>query len=54
MNEIWNQIVDAFHEVAAAVEREVEEGHRAAQIDAQDLVEVLLAVGDWLDPPIGP
>jgi hypothetical protein len=33
-------IVDAIREVAAAVEREVDEGHRAAQIDARDLVEI--------------
>jgi len=35
----------AICEVAAAMERKVEEGHRAAQIDAHDLIEVLLAVG---------
>jgi hypothetical protein len=49
-----NRLVDAIREVVAAVQREVEEGHRAAQIDAHDLVEVLLAVADWLDPPVGP
>jgi hypothetical protein len=54
MNENRNQIVVAIREVAAAVVREVEEGHRAAQIDARNLIEVLLAVADWLDPPIGP
>jgi hypothetical protein len=41
-------------EVAAAMEREVEEGHRAAQIDAHDLIEVLQAVADRLDPPVAP
>jgi hypothetical protein len=40
-------------DVTAAVEREVEEGHRATQIDAHDLVEVLLAIADRLDPPGG-
>jgi hypothetical protein len=54
MNEIRNQIVDAIREVAAVVEREVGEGHRAAQIDAHDLVEILLSIADRLDPPVGP
>jgi hypothetical protein len=53
-NTLLNRFVDALREVAAAMEREVEEGHRAAQIDAHDLVEVLLAVADRLDPPIAP
>ena len=37
-----------------AVDREIEEGHRAAQIDAHDLVEVLLSIADRLDPPVAP
>jgi hypothetical protein len=53
-NAILNRFVDAFREVAAATEREVESGHRAAQIDAHDLIEVLLAVADRLDPPVAP
>ncbi len=53
-NAILNRFVDAIREVAAAVEREIEAGHRAAQIDAHDLVEVLLSVADRLDPPVAP
>jgi hypothetical protein len=53
-NAILNRFVDAVREVAAAIEREVEEGHRAAQIDAHDVVEILLAVADRLDPPVAP
>jgi hypothetical protein len=53
-NAILNRFVDAFREVAAAMEREVEEGHRAAQIDAHDLIEVLLSIADRLDPPVTP
>jgi hypothetical protein len=53
-NAIRNQIVDAIRGVAAVIGGEVEEGHRADQIDAHDLVEVLLAVADRLDPPVGP
>jgi hypothetical protein len=39
-------------EVANTIEREVEEGHRSAQIDAHDLVEALLAIADRFDPPV--
>jgi hypothetical protein len=52
MNEIRTQLVDAVPEVATAVEREVDEGHRAAQIDAHNLIEILLAVATRLDPPV--
>jgi hypothetical protein len=53
-NAMLSRLVDAIREVAAAIEREVEQGHRAAQIDAHDLVEVLLAIADRLDPPVAP
>jgi hypothetical protein len=53
-NALLERLVDAIREVAAAVEREVDEGHRAAQIDARDLVEILLSIADRLDPPVGP
>ena len=53
-NAILNRFVDALREVATAIEREVDEGHRSAQIDAHDLVEVLLSVADRLDPPVAP
>ena len=43
---------DSGDKAPYAVEREVEEGHRSAQIDASDLVEVLLAVADRIDPPV--
>ena len=53
-NAILNRFVDALREVAAALDRAVEAGHRPAQIDAYDLVEAFLAIADRLDPPIGP
>ena len=53
-NAILNRFVDAIREVAAAMEREVEDGHRSAQISAHDLIEILLAIADRLDPPVGP
>jgi hypothetical protein len=46
-------IADAIRHVTVAVQRAIEEGHRSRMIDADDLVEVLLAVADQLDPPVG-
>ena len=53
-NAILNRFVDALREIAAALDHEVEEGHRSAQINAHDLVEAFLAIADRLDPPTGP
>lgn len=46
-------IADAIRHVTVAVQRAIDEGHRSRMIDAEDLVEVLLAVADQLDPPVG-
>ena len=45
-------MVDAFREVAASIEQVVDSGERVAHIDANDLIEALLAVADSLDPPV--
>ncbi len=45
------QIADAIRKVTAATQAELESGRRSAHLDANDLVEVLLAVADELDPP---
>jgi hypothetical protein len=45
------QVADAIRKVTAAVQTELEAGRRSGNIDAHDLVEVLLAVADELDPP---
>ena len=45
-------IADAIRHVTVAVHRAIEEGHRSRMIDADHLVEVLLAVADQLDPPL--
>ncbi len=45
------QIADAIRKVTAAMQAELESGRRSAHLDANDLVEVLLAVADELDPP---
>lgn len=45
------QIADAIRKVTAYVQTEIDNGWRSADIDAHDVVEVLLAVADELDPP---
>lgn len=46
-----NAVADAIRRVTAKVQKAIEEGFRSRAIDADDLVEVLLAVADELDPP---
>lgn len=47
------RIADAFRAVAIKLETAIDEGHRSARIDAHDLLEMLLALADELDPPLG-
>ena len=42
-------IVDAIREVTACVQNAIETGKRSRMIDADDLVEVLLAIADRLE-----
>lgn len=46
-------LADAIREVSIAVQKAIDNGHRSRMIDADDLVEVLLAIADRLDPPVG-
>ena len=46
-------IADAIRNVTVAIQRAIDDGERSRMIDADDLVEVLLAVADQLDPPVG-
>lgn len=46
-------LVDAIQHVTACVQNEIESGRRSRQIDADDLVEVLLAIADRLDATEG-
>lgn len=48
-----HKLADAIRNVTIAMQREIDEGHRSRVIDADDLVEVLLAIADQLDPPVG-
>ena len=45
-------VADAIREVAASVQKAVAEGYRSRMIDADDLIEALLAIADRLDPPL--
>ena len=43
------QIADAIRTVTAKVQAAIEDGYRSRMIDADDMVEILLAVADELD-----
>ncbi|MFV0443344.1 MAG: hypothetical protein ACK5Q5_07215 [Planctomycetaceae bacterium] len=45
-------IADAIREVTIAMQQAIADGYRSRMIDAGDLVEVLLAIADRLDPPV--
>jgi len=45
------KIADAIRKVTAAMQAELESGRRSTHIDADDLVDVLLAIADEVDPP---
>ena len=47
------KIADALRVVALRLEEAIERGKRCNRIDANDLLETLLAVADQLDPPVG-
>jgi hypothetical protein len=49
-----NELADAIRKVTAAIQRELDAGRRSSHLDAHDLVDVLLAVADELDPPLAP
>ena len=45
-----NQVADAIHKVTAKMMAAIDAGERSRQIDAEDLIDVLLAVADEIDP----
>jgi chorismate mutase len=45
-------VADAIREVTARMQDALEGGRRSSRLDAEDLVEVLLAIADRLDPPL--
>ena len=46
------KVADAIREVTVAMQKAIADGYRSRMIDADDLVEMLLAIADRLDPPI--
>ena len=46
-------IADALRVVALRLEEAIERGKRSNRIDANDLLETLLALADQLDTPVG-
>ena len=44
------QVAEAIRAVTAKVQQAIDDGYRSWQIDADDLLEVLLAIADELDP----
>ena len=46
------QIAEALRKVTVAMQQAIDSGERARAIDAEDLIQVLLAVADELDPPM--
>ncbi len=47
-----HKIADTIRKVMIAVQNAIEEGYRSSMIEADDLVDVLLAIADELDPPL--
>ncbi len=45
-----HELAEAIRHATARVQREIDLGRRSRSIDADDLVEVLLAIADQLDP----
>ena len=45
-------VADAIRKVTAAMQHELEAGRRSRTLDAHDLLDVLLAIADEIDPPM--
>ena len=48
------ELADAIRHVTARMQQAIEDGLRSRSLDADDLIEVLLAIADRLDPPFPP
>jgi hypothetical protein len=46
------RVADALRAVGARMQQAIDAGQRPRAIDADDLIEMLLAVADELDPPV--
>ena len=45
-------VADAIRRVTARMQKEIDEGRRSGPIDGDDLLDILLAIADELDPPL--
>lgn len=48
-----NKTAEAIRRITSIMQNELESGRRAGMIDAYDLVDLLLAIADDIDPPFG-
>jgi hypothetical protein len=46
------EVADAIRKVTVAIQTAIETGQRSRRIDAEDVIGVLLAIADELDPPL--
>ena len=49
-----NELADAIRKVTATIQQELDSGRRSSHLDANDLVDVLLAIADEIDPQFAP
>ena len=49
-----NELADAIRKVTATMQHELNSGRRSSHLDAHDLVDILLAIADEIDPPFAP
>jgi hypothetical protein len=49
-----NELADAIRKVTATMQHELDSGRRESHFDAHDLVDILLAIADKIDPPFAP
>ena len=49
-NEAEAAVADAIRVVTAKMQKRIDSGKQARMIDADDLIDVLLAIADHLDP----
>lgn len=47
-----NDIANAIRNVTACMQKALDQGRRSRTIDAEDLIDILLAIADELDPPL--
>jgi len=48
-----HNIADAIRKVTATMQDALDTGKRSARVDANDLINVLFAIADEIDPPMG-